>query len=77
VTGRGLTDEECDQRGRRALWLSLGRNPAKGYQGPRRTKARLRQLGTEPDAVVAVNTGRTPAPRACCGGRLGLPDPGP
>jgi hypothetical protein len=79
VTGRGLTDEECDQRSRRALWLNLGRNPVKGHHGPRWTKARLWQLDKEPDAVVAVNTGRTRAPRECRGGgSVSLtPDPNP
>jgi hypothetical protein len=56
---RGLTDEECDERSRRALRLNLARHLWTGYHGPRWTPAQLRLLGRYPDEVVAAKVGRT------------------
>jgi hypothetical protein len=56
---RGLTDEECDERSRRALRLNLAQYLWTGYHGPLWTPAQLRLLGRYPDEVVAAKVGRT------------------
>jgi hypothetical protein len=56
---RGVTDEECDERSRRALRLNLAQYLWTGYHGPRWTPAQLRLLGKYPDEVVAAKVGRT------------------
>jgi len=74
---RGLTDEECDQRSRRALELDLGRYLQTGYHGPRWTRAQLRLLGKYPDDVVAARVGRSVNAVRVMRQRLGIPNPAP
>jgi hypothetical protein len=70
------TDEECDERSRRARGLNLGRNLVKGYQGPRWTKRQLRLLGKYPDDEVARRTGRSRDAVRSKREALGIPNPG-
>src|SRR5262249_28431489 len=60
---REYTDEECDERSRRARELGLGRYLQTGYHGPRWTRAQLRLLGKYPDDVVAARV--LPSRRNC------------
>src|SRR5262249_45501703 len=71
---RGLSDEECDERSRRARELGLGRYLQTGYHGPRWTRAQLRLLGKEPDEVVAGKVGRTPNAVRVKRAKLGIPN---
>jgi hypothetical protein len=70
---RGFTDEECDERSRRALRLNLARHLWAGYQGPRWTRTQLRLLGRYPDEVVAGKVGRTVGAVRCKRTALGIP----
>jgi hypothetical protein len=70
---RGLTNEECDERSRRALRLNLGRHLRTGYHGPRWTQAQLRLLGKHPDEVVAAKIGRTAGAVRCKRTSMGIP----
>jgi hypothetical protein len=75
MSARGLTDEECDERSRRAVALDLKRFLRPGYHGPRWTPEQLRQLGTAPAAVVAARIGRTVGAVRVMRDRLGIPNP--
>jgi hypothetical protein len=72
---RGLTDDECDERSRRARALGLGLYLKTGYQGPWWTPGQLRLLGTVADDLVAARIGRTAntvRQKRC---DLGIPNP--
>jgi hypothetical protein len=75
MSARGLTDEECDERSRRAVALDLKRFLRPGYHGPRWTPEQLRQLGTAPDAVVAARSGRTALAVRVMRDRRGIANP--
>jgi hypothetical protein len=70
---RGLTEEECDQRTRRALELDLARYLKTGYHGPRWTAQDLALLGTMSDDRVAERIGRTAVAVRAMRGKLGIP----
>jgi hypothetical protein len=70
---RGLTDEECDERSRRALRLNLGQYLWTGYHSPRWTATQRRLLGRHPDEVVAAKVGRTVGAVRCKRTALGIP----
>jgi hypothetical protein len=72
---RGLTEEECDERSRRALRLNLAQHLWTGYHGPRWTLAQLQLLGRFPDEVVAAKVGRTVEAVRCKRTSLGIPTP--
>jgi hypothetical protein len=72
---RGLTDEECDERSRRAVALDLKRFLHLGYHGPRWTAEQPQLLGPAPDAVVAARIGRTAGAVRVMRDRLGTPNP--
>jgi hypothetical protein len=70
-----FTDDECDERSRRAWRLNLGRNLVKGYHGPRWTKRQLPLLGRLPDEVVAERVGRSREAVRSKREALGIPNP--
>jgi hypothetical protein len=70
---RGLTDEENDERSRRALRLHLAQHLWTGYHGPPWTRAQRRLLGRYPDEVVAAKVGRTVGAVRCKRTALGIP----
>ena len=74
---REYTDEECDERSRRARELGLGRYLPTGYHGPRWTRAQLRLLGKYPDDRVAARVGRSVNAVRVMRQRLGIPNPAP
>jgi hypothetical protein len=61
VKAREWTDEECDERSRRAIALNVGRTLVTGYRGAWWTPEDIALLGTVPDEEVARRTGRTAA----------------
>jgi hypothetical protein len=70
---RGLSEEERDERSRRARRLNLGRFLHLGYHGPRWARAQLRLLGKEPDDVVARKIGHSEVAVRVMRNRLGSP----
>jgi hypothetical protein len=58
--GRKLTAVEVERRQRTAVELNLGRNLIPGYHGTWWSAEELALLGTDRDAVIAANIGRTP-----------------
>jgi hypothetical protein len=72
---RGVTDEECDERSRRALRLDLAQYLHKGYHGPRWTARERALLGKLPDEEVAARVGRTPEAVRSRRRDLGIPNP--
>jgi len=55
----GYTDEQCNERSRKARWLNLQQYLPKGYHGLRWTADQVQLLGTLPDDVVATQIGRS------------------
>jgi hypothetical protein len=72
---RGLSDEECDERSRRALRLNLAQYLHKGYHGPWWTAKERALLGRLPDDEVAAKVGRTPDAVRSQRQVLGIPNP--
>jgi len=72
---RGLTEEECDARGRAAIRLNLKQFLRTGYHGPRWTQEQLQLLGKEPDEIVAGKVGRSVNAVRLRRERLGIPNP--
>jgi hypothetical protein len=58
IIAHDWTDQERDQRSRRAVELGVDRNLILGYHGPRWTPEDIALLGTIPDEDVASRTGR-------------------
>jgi hypothetical protein len=72
---RGLTEEEADERRRRAVELNLGQYLHTGYHGPRWTAEELALLGTMPDDVVAARIGKTMVAVSLMRRRMGIINP--
>jgi hypothetical protein len=72
---RGVSDEECDERSRRALRLNLGQYLHKGYHGPWWTAKERALLGKLPDDEVAARVGRTREAVRSRRRDLGIPNP--
>jgi hypothetical protein len=70
---RDWSDEECDERSRRAIELNLGRTLVTGYHGPLWTEEQVRLLGTMTDEDLAVKIGRSPNAVRLRRTRFGIP----
>jgi hypothetical protein len=71
----GLTDQEAEERRRRAVELDLGQYLLTGYPGPRWTPQELALLGTLPDEEVAARRGHSLAAVTQKRCQLGIPNP--